>query len=133
MGATRRSKRAFICCDSHNDASRISTRVPTLVTVRDGDLGRESGRNRGADHESDRRQGAARSSALHPTRFELRGIACPDCRARTFVQVDTDSQCAENLAAFILLALAIIPGIAYFFDRTRMPRCTTCRRRVRFV
>jgi hypothetical protein len=45
----------------------------------------------------------------------------------------TDSQCAENLARFIPLVLTIVPGIAYSFDRTCMPRCTTCRRRVRFV
>jgi hypothetical protein len=51
-------------------------------------------------------------------------IVCPNCGARTVVQVD-GLQGAENLAGFILLALAIIPGIAYYFDRTRMPWCKT--------
>lgn len=36
----------------------------------------------------------------------------------------------ENLAGFLLLGLAILPGIAYYFDRTRMPYCTECRKRV---
>ena len=70
-------------------------------------------------------------------RFIRRGSSYEASRARTAEHAPsykpTDSQCAENLAAFILLVLAIVAGIAYSFDGTRMPWCITCRRRVRLV
>lgn len=36
----------------------------------------------------------------------------------------------ENTAGLILFALFLVPGLAYYFDRTRYPYCTSCNRRV---
>jgi hypothetical protein len=56
-------------------------------------------------------------------------VACPRCRSRSVGKVD-GLKGRENLAGFILLLLAIIPGIAYYFDRTRLPYCSSCHHRV---
>lgn len=54
---------------------------------------------------------------------------CPNCGARTVEAVD-GLKGGENVFGLILLAFLIIPGLAYYFDRTRLPYCTSCRRRV---
>jgi predicted RNA-binding Zn-ribbon protein involved in translation (DUF1610 family) len=55
---------------------------------------------------------------------------CPRCGARAVQKVDGLRGFSEDMAGLILLALAILPGIAYYFDRTRLPYCTSCHRRV---
>jgi hypothetical protein len=55
--------------------------------------------------------------------------ACPHCGSRSVQEVD-GLKGGENVIALVLLALVIIPGLAYYFDRTRLPYCTSCRRRV---
>lgn len=53
---------------------------------------------------------------------------CPRCGVRAVEKVD-GLKGTESLAAFLLLLVMIIPGIAYYFDRTRLPYCSNCHRR----
>lgn len=55
--------------------------------------------------------------------------SCPRCGERTVEKVD-GLKGSENLVGLLLLAFFLIPGLAYYFDRTRLPYCTTCKRRV---
>jgi len=55
--------------------------------------------------------------------------ACPHCHQQTVERVD-GLQGGENAVAIGLMILLIIPGIAYYFDRVRLPYCTNCKRRV---
>lgn len=54
---------------------------------------------------------------------------CPHCHQQTVEKVD-GLKGDENVIAIILLCLLIVPGLAYYFDRTRLPYCTSCKRRV---
>jgi hypothetical protein len=36
----------------------------------------------------------------------------------------------ENVVAICLLLVLIIPGVLYYFDRTRLPWCSACHHRV---
>ena len=38
-------------------------------------------------------------------------------------------QGGENVAAIALLCLFILPGLLYYFDRTRLPWCSACKAR----
>lgn len=59
-----------------------------------------------------------------------RAGGCPHCGAVGTVTKVDGLKGAENVAGLLLLALCIVPGIAYYFDRTRLPWCTNCHRRV---
>jgi hypothetical protein len=54
---------------------------------------------------------------------------CPHCGDQSVANVD-GLKGSENLVGLLLLALLIVPGIAYYFDRVRLPYCMSCHRRV---
>jgi len=55
--------------------------------------------------------------------------ACPRCGERTVGDVD-GLKGFEIAVALVLLAVCIVPGLAYYFDRTRLSWCSSCHRRV---
>ena len=55
---------------------------------------------------------------------------CPRCGAQAVEKVDGLKGARENIAGLLLIGLLLIPGIAYYFDRTRLPFCTSCKHRV---
>ncbi len=55
--------------------------------------------------------------------------ACPRCGALAVEKVK-GLKGAENLIALILLPVFVLPGLAYYFDRTRFLYCTNCKHRV---
>jgi hypothetical protein len=38
---------------------------------------------------------------------------------------------SEQLALFALILLGFLPGVIYYFDRTRYPYCGSCHKRIR--
>lgn len=65
----------------------------------------------------------------HP--FAVAGAqVCPYCHKPTARKVQGVFG-SESLKAILLLCLGIVPGAIYYFDVTRYPYCTTCKRRIR--
>jgi hypothetical protein len=62
--------------------------------------------------------------------FVLGPEFCPYCEKPTAKKVQGVFG-REGLITIVLLCLGIIPGAIYYFDVTRYPYCTTCRRRIR--
>lgn len=58
-----------------------------------------------------------------------KALECPECGEFTLRKVD-GLKGYENVIGLILFAFILIPGIAYYFDRTRLPWCSTCKKRV---
>jgi hypothetical protein len=54
---------------------------------------------------------------------------CPRCGSSRIENVD-GLKGGENAVALLLLALMVVPGLAYYFDRTRLPYCQACHHRV---
>lgn len=54
---------------------------------------------------------------------------CPKCGHQSVENVD-GLKGFENVVAICLLLVFIIPGIAYYFDRTRLSWCSSCHHRV---
>ncbi len=57
------------------------------------------------------------------------GTKCPHCGRFGVRKVD-GLQGGENVIGLILVAFFFVPGVLYYFDRTRHPYCTACKRRV---
>jgi uncharacterized membrane protein YvbJ len=66
----------------------------------------------------------------HP--FAVAGAQiCPYCHQPTLMRMQGLYGAKEISIGLVLLALLIIPGLAYYFDVSKQPRCSTCNRRVK--
>jgi RNA polymerase subunit RPABC4/transcription elongation factor Spt4 len=68
-------------------------------------------------------------NCAHP--FAVAGAqVCPYCQKPTLMKMQGLYGAKEILIALVLLAFFIIPGLAYYFDVSKQPRCSNCKRRV---
>lgn len=66
----------------------------------------------------------------HP--FAVAGAqVCPYCQQPTLIKMQGLYGGKEICIGLVLFALFILPGLAYYFDVSKQPRCSNCLRRVK--
>jgi hypothetical protein len=61
--------------------------------------------------------------------FGALGTKCPNCGKFAVKKVE-GLQGDENLFGLVLVAFLLIPAVIYYWDKTRHPYCTACKKRV---
>lgn len=69
------------------------------------------------------------SASMCPSCGRPQRPVCPRCGARAVV-TGKGFRGVERFFGLVLASMALLPGIAYYMWRTRLPYCTSCRRRV---